>query len=292
MNRLKKYKIIDIAAGYAHSLCLDEKGVVWVCGVGLNGRLGLGRGAKLGEYPRPQSMNLSWYQHLYNLELKRERRAIRDETDLPAVRDYMPRIVRVAAGYAHSVFLTEDGRVWCCGKGSMGALGQGHDFRDKYWPTEVTVLTELGESIVDIQSGQHHVAVLTESGEVWTWGMSRHGQCGRPRNEAFALSDFKEHGEDMSAVESSPPPEEPDAPSPVQNDPYAMKPGRLPLPEDVEVYAIRCGWYQTTIITMEGEAITFGREEGRLGDEPIKMDVPDVIDVAHGWKHNIVVVGS
>ena len=93
----------------------------------------------------------------------------------------------------HSAILTDDGKVWCFGAGVFGALGQGHNFTDQWWPTQVTALKD--EFVIDLKCGQHHTVALTDKGEVWTWGMSRHGQCGRPRDEAFMLTKYEELGE-------------------------------------------------------------------------------------------------
>lgn len=39
----KKVKIVRIAAGMRHSVCLDEQGCVWVSGSNLHGQLGIPR---------------------------------------------------------------------------------------------------------------------------------------------------------------------------------------------------------------------------------------------------------
>ena len=96
----------------------------------------------------------------------------------------------MSCGHKHSVILTEDGLVWTFGCGSNGALGHGYNFTDKHWPTLIEDLSN--QFIIDISCGQNHTVCLSENGNVYTFGMSRNGQCGRPRNHAFMLHDVRE----------------------------------------------------------------------------------------------------
>lgn len=80
---------------------------------------------------------------------------------------------------------------------AVGQLGHADNpFEDCFCPTPVMALVDAGERVKQVASGQSHVVVLTgeplmsvrvswrlsgitESGKVFTWGMNRHGQCGR-----------------------------------------------------------------------------------------------------------------
>jgi len=288
IDRLRDVRIVDIACGYVHTLFLDDEGGLWGCGPGYTGRLGVGEGAARGEYPIPIQISPLWEQRMHHVNKKVERR-LRSRGRHVKIEDYVPCVTKVACGHKHSAILTEDGKVWCFGAGVFGALGQGHNFTDQWWPTQVTALKD--EFVIDLKCGQHHTVALTDKGEVWTWGMSRHGQCGRPRDEAFMLTKYEELGEDMSVVDYSPPTDK-DSDIIVENDPLSMRPGKLHLPEGVIPYSIEAGWYQTSVIDQEGRLWVWGAEDGRLEHEPThKMYevTPGIRQVSHGWLHTIAV---
>jgi len=288
ITRLRDIKIVDIACGYVHTLFLDENGGLWACGPGVNGRLGLGEGAARGEYPLPIQVSPLWEQRMYQVNRKIERR-MRSRGRNVKIEDYIPFVTKIACGHKHSAVITDDGKLWTFGAGIFGALGHGHDFRDQWWPAQVAALKD--EIVIDVKCGQHHSVALTATGEVWTWGMSRHGQCARPRGEAFMLSKFDELGEDMSIVKESPPPDR-DVDLIVENDPLAMKPGKIKLPEGVVPFAIEAGWYNTSVIDQEGRLWTWGEENGRLtyDPEPKLYEVaPGIRQVDHGWLHSLAV---
>ena len=82
-------------------------------------------------------------------------------------------IVSVAAGYGHSLALTESGEVWAWGNNWYGQLGDGTT-TDRYTP----VLVEGLGDVVSIAAGYGHSLAFTESGEVWAWGDNGYGQLG------------------------------------------------------------------------------------------------------------------
>jgi hypothetical protein len=93
-----------IAAGGSHSLCVTKDGAVFSWGCGADGRLGHG-------------------SHSDEM-LPRQVRAMASET---------LRVSAVAAGYAHSILLTELGAAFTCGDNKWGQLGlaeYGHDGHD------------------------------------------------------------------------------------------------------------------------------------------------------------------
>eukprot|EP00494_Astrolonche_serrata_P029460 UN29727 len=171
---------------------------------------------------------------MHQLNRKVERR-LKSRGRNVKIEDYVPFVTKVSCGHKHSAVLTDDGKVWTFGAGMFGALGHGYDFTDKWWPTQIPALKD--EFIIDLKCGQHHTVVLTDKGQVWTWGMSRYGQCGRPREQAFMLSKYDELGEDLSVISESPPPDD-DSNLIVENDPLCMKPGIMELPEGVIPYSI------------------------------------------------------
>lgn len=67
-------------------------------------------------------------------------------------------IKKFSAGKNHSVFLTQEGQVYSCGKGVNGQLGLGSRI-NKEVPTLVVSLTN--KKVVDVACGVNHTLVLT-----------------------------------------------------------------------------------------------------------------------------------
>jgi len=144
---------------------------------------------------------------------------------------YSVNIVQVAAGgglvrVAHSLLLTETGRVLSFGTGQYGALGHGYSaakqlpdiLRPKYIQALDSVIT------VYVAAGELHSAVVTADGDVYTWGDGFCGQLG--------------HGDKRP-----------------QLSPKQVESGGL---DDEVVATICCGSRHTIAITEDGEAYTWG----------------------------------
>jgi len=86
--------IQDISAGGRHSLVLMEDGSLFSFGFGTNGQLGL-----------RSTSNKSRPQYVKDMAGKR--------------------VIQIAAGWNHSLVLTESGDLWACGYGAHGQLGLG-----------------------------------------------------------------------------------------------------------------------------------------------------------------------
>jgi alpha-tubulin suppressor-like RCC1 family protein len=83
------------------------------------------------------------------------------------------RVIAVAAGWEHSLALTESGEVYAWGWNKGGRLGLG-DRKKRLVPTKVPGLTEVKA----IAAGGAHSLALTESGEMYAWGWNWFGQLG------------------------------------------------------------------------------------------------------------------
>ena len=142
-NVLLLTDIIAIEAGYAHTLALQDNGNVWIWGSNTNGQLGNGKtGQETSEYK-------------------------------PYLIQTLDNCVAIAAGYAHSVALKNDGTVWTWGFNSVGQLGNQTD-TDKNVPVIVPGLA----NIIAIAAGDYHTVALKNDGTVWTWGDNPFGQLG------------------------------------------------------------------------------------------------------------------
>ena len=85
------------------------------------------------------------------------------------------KVVQVSAGQWHSLVLTESGEVYSFGDGSDGRLGHG-DQEDQNLPKLIEAMR--GKRVVQVSAGGYHSLVLTESGEVYSFGNGRYGQLG------------------------------------------------------------------------------------------------------------------
>ena len=90
------------------------------------------------------------------------------------------RVVAIAAGFSHSMVLTEEGEVLSFGVGWHGQLGYG----DMEWQLEPKVIEALrGTRVVEIAAGVFHSMVLTDEGAVLSFGQGVQGQLGHGNQE-------------------------------------------------------------------------------------------------------------
>ncbi|XP_030551341.1 ultraviolet-B receptor UVR8 isoform X2 [Rhodamnia argentea] len=87
----------------------------------------------------------------------------------------------IACGGAHTLFLTESGRVYATGLNDHGQLGISDD---KMYTTEPVEVCGLPEEIVEISAGYHHSCAITVDGELYMWGNNSSGQLGLGKKSA------------------------------------------------------------------------------------------------------------
>jgi alpha-tubulin suppressor-like RCC1 family protein len=97
---------------------------------------------------------------------------------LPQVMDFSKTrlVVTISVGWAHNLFLMNDGTVLTCGRNKCGQLGiapsecatnsKGNPYRSQ--PQQVAGLC----NIVQIGAGGQHSVVIDSAGRVWTWGIN------------------------------------------------------------------------------------------------------------------------
>ena len=134
--------IVQVAAGYNHSLVLSEDGLVYSFGRNTSGCLGIG---------------------LTSQELP--------ATSKPTI--VIEDIIQVAAGNNHSLVLDRDGNVLSCGNNSLGQLGLG----DNIYVTTMEIIPSIN-NIIQISTGIAYSLALTNTGQVYAWGYNSFGQLG------------------------------------------------------------------------------------------------------------------
>ena len=221
----------QVACGYNYTIAVTEVGVVYTWGSGKYGTLGHG---DTRDRPSPTAVK-SLSEH---------------------------RVVSASAGYGHSAMVNEEGKLFVCGQGGEGALGQGKDRSDKLQPTLVERLVQEGLKIVQAScsQGEHHAHTLacSNDGEVWSWGDGYKGKLGLGNQES-------------------------------KDTPTKIDPAHFGDP----VSQVACGGIHSSAVTKRGEVFTWGcGSDGRLGHPDAKghrylfrSDVPRKVDfLASDWR--------
>jgi alpha-tubulin suppressor-like RCC1 family protein len=144
--------ITQVSCGQNHSLALDENGRVYSWGSNTYGILGNG------------STNNS------NVPVEVVDNLLNEDGN---------KIIKINAGFSHSLALGENGKVYSWGYNNNGQLGDGTTNN-----RNVPVLVADGDinfrskNIVQISSGGNHSLALDVGGKVCAWGYNNYGQLG------------------------------------------------------------------------------------------------------------------
>ena len=301
MQHPRSTRILQIAAGRAHSLVLTDKSGMFSFG---NNAFGQCARQVIPDEIYKNSMLI----HAFNLDL--------DDSD--------DRIIDVVCGQDHSLFLTDKGRVYACGLNTDGQLGLGH-YDCVSRPERVRGDIEQ-EHIVQVAAKGDCVLAVNKSGDVFGWGNNEYRQlgvtndpidspaslqCAQPRHLRFrdesTLKNIKcvaAGGSLCSAVNRQgqlfmwgfgllgfgPKHTSIDVPRPMPMELF----GQNEFSANVTVDHVTCGLLSTAAITSNGELFMWGKNRyGALGLEfdedspmPMRVFVPArVTSVALGPDH-------
>ncbi|VBB32718.1 unnamed protein product, partial [Acanthocheilonema viteae] len=126
-----------ICAGHYHSALINEKGYVFTWGWSFHGQLGINTHSSFADKLVP------------NL-----------------VKSLNGRVISVACGYAHTLFLMESGVIYSCGNGSYGQLGTGVEIKKRFEPEAVPV----PDKVIMIASKYFHCLAVSERQKIYCWG--------------------------------------------------------------------------------------------------------------------------
>lgn len=144
--------IIQIHAGYEHSLALASDGTVYAWGRNNSGQLG---------------KNDATDAHIPT--------AVRTLGTPMAGKV----IVQLAAGNSQSMALASDGTIYTWGWNQYGQLGNGTTTNSRIPVAVVTTGTPMaGKTISQIAAGNAHALAMTDDGTVYAWGWNQYGQLG------------------------------------------------------------------------------------------------------------------
>lgn len=145
----------------------------------------------------------------------------------PAFHDQSLRAI--SCGGAHTLFLTETGRVYATGLNDFGQLGVLDHNAYTHEPLEVTALPN---QIIHISAGYHHSSAVTVDGELYMWGNNSSGQLGLGKRAAKRVP----------------------------------TPSRIDCLNDVQIKMVALGSEHSIAVTEEGETLSWGAgASGRLG---------------------------
>jgi alpha-tubulin suppressor-like RCC1 family protein len=133
--------VAEIAVGSNHCLARTTDGKVWAWGLNLNGQVGI------------TSSTLFLAQ--------------------PAQVAGLSNIVSISAGYAHSVAVSSDGKVWTWGSNSNKQLGD-ETSGSRYMPTALSSIS----GAIKVTSGGNFNFVILSNGQAKVFGQNEDGQLG------------------------------------------------------------------------------------------------------------------
>lgn len=80
-------------------------------------------------------------------------------------------IKTIKVGQRHTAAITEEGDLYTFGNGNWGVLGHGDENNISFnKPKLVETLKKHNMRVKDVCLGEYHTLVLTECGQIWTWG--------------------------------------------------------------------------------------------------------------------------
>lgn len=94
-------------------------------------------------------------------------------------------LVSVACGGAHTLFLTERGRVFAAGLNNCGQLGIA---TEKSYSLEPVEVVGIPEKVAQISAGYHHSSAITDDRKLFSWGSNSSGQLGLGKRTASIVS--------------------------------------------------------------------------------------------------------
>ncbi|KAK8447797.1 hypothetical protein SEVIR_8G155100v4 [Setaria viridis] len=138
----------------------------------------------------------------------------------------------LACGGAHTLFLTQSGRVFATGLNDFGQLGIGSSVTHTLEPVEVS---GFHERVVEVSAGNHHSCAITADGKLFVWGRNSGGQLGLGKGAGKVVS----------------------------------SPTKVDCLTDFRVKMVALGSEHSIAVTDEGEVLSWGASgSGRLGHGP------------------------
>jgi alpha-tubulin suppressor-like RCC1 family protein len=183
--------VIQVSAGFFHSLALKSDGSVWATGANRNGQLGDGTRISQKEWkctmpPASDVIQVS-SGGFHSLALKSngsvwmcgsnitgqagDGSTTSNITSWCSVAPFKANSVN--AGTYHSL-ISVDGAIWASGQNNDGQLGDGTTIDKSIW----VLSPAMSNGVTQIVSSSHHSLALKSDGSVWATGTNKYGQLG------------------------------------------------------------------------------------------------------------------
>lgn len=94
-------------------------------------------------------------------------------------------IIKVAAGYQHSLFLTHDGEVWATGRVGNFSFGKPPLKEVTHMACVKRMVKMKLHGIIEIAAGQNHSVFIDEVGRLLACGKNDYGQCGQVSSSRY-----------------------------------------------------------------------------------------------------------
>ena len=174
--------VIQVAAGYNHSLALESDGTVWAWGDNQGYEL-----AQPGQFDSVSPVQVQGVSNVtaiaagdaFSLALESDGTVWEWGVDLPPAGQTpvqvggLGNVTSITAGWGSALAITADGTLWAWGSNYGGQLGTG-DETDRSVPVQVGGLS----GVVAAAIGSDHALAVTADGTAWSWGNNSLGQLG------------------------------------------------------------------------------------------------------------------
>eukprot|EP01156_Anaeramoeba_ignava_P022563 Anaeramoba_ignava/c20794_g3_i2.p1 GENE.c20794_g3_i2~~c20794_g3_i2.p1 ORF type:complete len:859 (-),score=337.64 c20794_g3_i2:45-2471(-) len=194
---LENEVIVDISVGHSHSCVINQHGNLFTWGVGQFGILGHGN---TNDYNFPKKVESIEDLCVISVDsgnchtavLTKDgvvfimgggwsaEKDVKDDLLEPQLIQSLlaHRVVQVSCGGFHTLALTDTGNVFSWGLNNKGQLGHG-DYENDSKPKLIQKLKN--NQIKSVSAGDFHSLVLSENGEIFSWGSCDYGQLGLGR---------------------------------------------------------------------------------------------------------------
>lgn len=240
ISSFKDVKVRTVASGCcsAHCAAITKEGKLYSWGRNETGQLGLGN---------------------------------TDRQDIPQLVETLEdhNIVAVSCGRRHTLFLTDEGKVFACGENKMGQLGLGNQSEQVLLPTQIQY---SGAPIRRIACGGEFSVISDINGNVYSFGCPEYGQLGHNTDgKYFVKSNKVEFQCEMS-------------PRVITVFVEKQRDGQVSPVTDVDIREIACGANHVIAIDSKKRVFSWGfGGYGRLGHaDPKDEMVPRMIKFFDG----------
>lgn len=179
IEELRSVDLLQVEAGGTQSFALSSRGKVW--GWGSNRLMELGMRKEISQVAIPARIKSL-------KEAMTRKPGQKQSEEMHAVQIATS---KSATGQAHTLVLTREGEVYTFGTSAFGAMGQGVDIRQT---APLLLRMTKSTSIRQVAAGSRYSLLVTDEGQVFTFGENRRGQLGIGGNQKIVYEPERVEG--------------------------------------------------------------------------------------------------